>query len=308
MLPSRSGLRSVLERLAATVAAGTLAACAGATLGSGVGDAFLDHPPYYAGAASRSPAGSGETGHVPITYQRGGAQAPIFDPSVGEDMAALLADMNAYLDSLGMSRRVVEGGKVSAVTHAATTHPPDVQFGCVTHSGMADDDCALDGDTVLGREQQRMRLAVGRPSGAWTLWMDQVMADQGVDRVLVVTLEVGWYLVRQRGFLGHKELELGTSHVAELPWLTSLETPVAVVQLTGALVGPDGKAVRIGAEGLLLRRTGLGMSALGAQALVSDEDVRHLRSARREDLPGEPLVWRVGLRTLVTRLLDDGAR
>jgi hypothetical protein len=304
MIPPSKGPRSVLRRFAGAMAPLALAACAGATLGSGVGDAFLDHPPYYAGAGPRSTDRTGDTGHIPIAYQRGAAQAPIFDPSVTDDMAALLADMNAYLDLLAVSKRLVEGGKVSAVTHAATTRPPDVQFGCVTRTGATDDDCALDGDTVLGREQQRMRLAVGRPSQEWTLWMDQVMTDQGVDRVLVITLEVGWYLVRQRGFLGHKELELGTSHVAELPWLTSLETPVAVLQITGALVGPEGKAVRIGAEGLLHRRTGMGISAFGAEALVSDEDVRRLRSARREDLPGEPLVWRVGLRTLVTRLLD----
>jgi len=284
-----------------------LTACAGATLGSGVGDAFLGHPPYYAGSTARA-SSSTETGHLPIAYQRGGAQAPIFDPSLTDDMSALLAEMNAYLDSLGTSKRLVEGGKVSAVAHAATTRPPDVQFGCVTRSGDADDDCALDGDSVLGRDQLRMRLAVGRPSGEWTLWIDQVMADQGVDRVLVITLEVGWYLVRQRGFLGHKELELGTSHVAQLPWLTSLETPVAVLQLTGALVGPGGKALRIGAEGLLARRTGLEISALGAQALISDDDVRQLRSARREDLADEPLVWRAGLRALVSGLLEPPRR
>jgi len=307
MHPSNDGPPSALRRLAGAWGSLALSACAGATVGSGVGDAFLDHPPYYAGAASPSAGDNVEPGHIPVAYQRGAAQAPIFDPSATDEMAALLTDMNAYLDSLGMSRRVVQGGKVSAVTHAATIHPPDVQFGCVTRSGVEEDDCALDGDTVLGRDQQRMRLAVVRPSPEWTLWMDQVMADQGVDRVLVVTLEVGWYLVRQRGFLGHKEIELGTSHVAELPWLTSMEAPVAVLQLTGALVGPDGNAVRIGVEGLLARRTGLGITALGAQELVSDEDVRRLRSARREDLPGEPLVWQVGLHALVTQLLDQAA-
>ncbi|HZA51832.1 MAG TPA: hypothetical protein VE549_13900 [Myxococcaceae bacterium] len=34
-----------------------------------------------------------------------------------------------------------------------------------------------------------------------------------------------------------------------LPWLTSLETPVSVLQLTGALIDRSGQAVRIGAEG-----------------------------------------------------------
>jgi hypothetical protein len=94
--------------------------------------------------------------------------------------------------------------------------------------------------------------------------------------------------------------------VAELPWLTSLETPVAVLQLTGALVGRDGRAIRIGAEGLIARRTGLRFSAVGAQELITDDDVHRLRAARRESMAGAPLVWQVGLRTLVASLLAGG--
>jgi hypothetical protein len=81
---------------------------------------------------------------------------------------------------------------------------------------------------------------------------------------------------------------------------------VSVVQLTGALIRPDGKAVRIGAEGMLAHRTGLVMSALGAQALISDEDVERLRTSRRSDLPGQPLVWQVALRNLVAQLTGRG--
>jgi len=88
----------------------------------------------------------------------------------------------------------------------------------------------------------------------------------------------------------------------ELPWLTSLETPVSVLQLTGALVGRDGRAVRIGAEGLLAKRTGLVASAFGLQALLSDEDVQQLRTTRRDDLAGRPLVWQAALRSLVAEL------
>lgn len=88
----------------------------------------------------------------------------------------------------------------------------------------------------------------------------------------------------------------------DLPWLMSLETPVSVLQLTGALIGRAGRAVRIGAEGLLARRTGIIAAGFGAQALVTDEDVEQLRTRRREDLPGRPLVWQVALRTLVERL------
>lgn len=288
------------------VAALLASSCAttGATLNSGVGDAFLEHPPYYAG---RRPASSGapRTGHLPVTYQAGASQSSIFDPSHSAQMNELLQHLTLYLDSMGRSMRLAEGHQVSAVTHAATRVPPDVHFGCITETGVFGDDCAERGDSALGRKGQRMQLAVGRPSSEWVQWTSSLMEEQGVEQTLVVTLEVGQYLMRQRGLAGHKEVELGTAHTARLPWLTSLETPVSVIQLTGVLVGRDGKAIRIGAEGLYARRTTLPVSSLGGQALITDEDVAKLISLRRDDLPGAPLTWQVGLRALVDQLLTD---
>jgi hypothetical protein len=44
------------------------------------------------------------------------------------------------------------------------------------------------------------------------------------------------------------------------------------------------------------------VSSIGGQELISDEDVQQARTARRQDLPGEPLVWQVALRHLVAQL------
>jgi hypothetical protein len=77
---------------------------------------------------------------------------------------------------------------------------------------------------------------------------------------------------------------------------------VTVLQLTGALVDQEGRVLRIGAEGLTVRRTPLLASSLCAQALLRDEDVQALRSSVRQDLPGEPLTWRVALQHLVEQL------
>lgn len=280
-----------------------VAGCAttGSTLGSGVGDALVDHPPYYAGAPATSLVG-GRVGHLPIAYQRGAAQAPIFDPDLTPTLQALLGEMNAYLDSRGASARLVEGGRVSAVSHADTRVPPDVRLGCETEAGAPGGDCVERGDSALGRGRQYMMLAVGRPSAEWVAWLAEVMAEQQVDRALVITLEVGQFWTRQRGIRGTKEVELGTGHVQQIPWLTALETPVSVLQLTGAVVGRDGRALRIGGEGLLARRTRLLLSAAGAQELITDDDVARLRTARRDDLPGAPLVWQAALDALLAQL------
>ena len=314
--PVRPITRTVHRRPLSALLPLVLAACAttGATFRSGVGDAFPEHPPYYVGAPAARVAGEGgRVGHLPVAYQRGAAQASIFDPAAGPGtpVGALVGEMNAYLDSLGAARgltvRLVEGGRVSAVTHRATTAPPDVSFGCLTESGAPGDDCAERGDGALGRGRQAMRLAVGRPSAEWTAWAGDVMREAGVGRVLVLTLEVGQYLPRQRGLRGTKLVELGTGHTEPLPWLTSLETPVTVLQLTGALVGPDGRAVRIGAEGIMARRTRLVVSAAGGQEILGAEDVERARTLRRDDLPGRPLAWQVALRQLVGQLTGQGA-
>src|SRR5918999_4454778 len=87
------------------------AACAttGSTFRSGVGDAHLESPPYYAGARVSRDAIS-RIVHLPIGYQRGATQSPIFDPAAGAGTptARLLAAMNAYLDSLRVPVRVDE--------------------------------------------------------------------------------------------------------------------------------------------------------------------------------------------------------
>lgn len=304
-MPSlRTNLPLGLSTLALAVAGGC--ATAGSTFDSGVGDAFPDGPPYYAG--SRVTGTSARVAHLPIVFQRGATQPASFEPAAapGTAVAALIAEMNAYLDSLGLSTPLPGAG--AGETPRGT--PPDVQFGCVTD---ATGDCG-DPDAEAGpalrsspSEQPRMRLAVGRPSADWASWTGAALPRANADRALVITLEVGQYYISKSGWRNSKSIELGTGHTVRLPWLTSLEAPVSVLQLTGAVVDAKGRAVRIGAEGMLARRTGIVMSGFGAQRLISDEDVAELRALRRADLPGQPLVWRVALRTLAEQLTGRAA-
>ncbi|HET9386411.1 MAG TPA: hypothetical protein VFO67_14835 [Gemmatimonadales bacterium] len=273
-----------------------IGACAtGSTYRSGVGDKLLEHPPYYAGSAPAPAADTARVGHLPVGYQRGSTQSPIFEPenTSGTPVAAFIAELTAYLDSLGLTTRIA--------TAPARGTPPDVRFSCETDPAGPDDECAV-GEGAIGRDDIVMHLAVGRPSSDWVQDAAAAMDSARAGSMLVITLEIGQYRVRQRGLVGAKEVELGTKHVVGIPWLTSLETPVQVLQLTGARVGRDGRAQRIGAEGILARRTSLPISAIGGQALISDAEVEQARTARREDLPGQPLVWQVALRNLVRGL------
>jgi hypothetical protein len=275
-------------------------ACAttGATFRSGVGDRFLEHPPYYAGKSVAAVQPAPRIARFPVEFQRGASQSPAFDPPSGEgsSVAAFLADINAFLDSLPAGGRlpVLVGDGVVA---------PNVYFGCERG---ADDDCVERGDSALGRRGTTMRLAVERPSKAWIARLNTSLDSASASHALLITLEVGQYWTRQSGMLGNKSVELGTGHVVPLPWLTSLEAPVSVLQFTAALVDREGLAVRIGAEGILAQRSPILASAVGAQRLIVAEDVDRARTLRRPDLPGQPLAWRVALCNLLAQLDASG--
>lgn len=276
-----------------------LTACAGATVGSGVGDARLERAPWYAGQNRSATAGAVAIAYVPITYQAGGEGSPGFDPEheAGAPAATLVKAMSTYLDSLA-------AGRLTGPLQPPAGTPPDVQFGCDLD---AVDECVIDEEGgVFGPGRARMRLAVARPSGRWTEGAAAAMAAVGAEALLVITLEVGQYWPRQTNWRGSKAVELGTDRTVALPWLTSLETPVSVLQITGALVGPDGKAIRIGAEGLRARRTPILLSGFGAQALITDEDLEALMTERLEERPDGPLVWQAALKAMVAELSLSG--
>lgn len=267
-------------------------ATAGATYKSGVAPKSFDKPPFYTGAVVTADT---RAAHLPIRYQRGAEQPANHEPrdAAGSPAANLVAEMNAFLDSLSLSAKV-------SPKSAEVGTAPDVHFGC---------DPALIGDCLGENEEnanRRLQLSVGRPSQEWIGWFGSTLESEGHDRAIMISLEVGQYWPRQKGLSFGKEIRLGTDYTVSIPWLTALDKPVEVVQLTGALVGRDGRAIRIGAEGMLAKRTRLVVGMFGAQEIVTDEDVQQLRTLRREDLPGQPLVWQVALRNLVEQLTGRG--
>jgi hypothetical protein len=196
--------------------------------------------------------------------------------------------MNAALDSVFGARKV---GRIAG----AGVVPPNVYFGCELD---ASNDCVERGDSVLGRRGTTMKLAVERPSAQWTARHAALLDSAGASHALLLTLEVGQYWTRQSGLRGDKSVELGTGYTMPLPWLTSLETPVTVLQLTGALIDREGRAVRVGAEGILAVRTPLSASGFGMQRILSEDDVRRAHSIQHEGRT----VWRSAVCTLVTQL------
>ena len=257
-------------------------ATAGSSHKSGVEPKDFDKPPFYAGTM---PNVAG-IAHLPIRYQAADRSEPRGD--AGSAAAGLVTEMNAYLDSIATSAKLSSNGTEVGIA-------PDVHFGCGTLS-----------NCVGGKDEHadhRLRLWVGRPSPDWVGWIGTALDSASHDKALLITIEIGEYWPRRKGLGLGKELRLGTDYTVGVPWLTSLEHTIDVIQLTGVLVGRDGRAIRIGAEGMLAKPTPIAITGmLGAELSIREGDIERLRTLRRDDLPGQPLVWQVALRNLVSQL------
>ena len=175
---------------------------------------------------------------------------------------------------------------------------PAVRLGCAGDAETGDDlgeDC--------DPKQRAMHLAVTQSSKSWRATLPAALAGAQADHLLLIDVAVRDHWVGQKGLSFKKEVPLGAGHAQAAPWLTSLDTPVGVVQLEGVLVGPDGKVVRSGVEGIFATRTRFGESVVGLQRVITDEDVAKIRTElRRDDLPGTPLVWEAAVDALVRGL------
>lgn len=243
----------------------------------------LREPPYYRGAVVR---GALEA-RLPVALS-----LPPGTPESWLPVSALerlRSDMDDWLASHGgfpVLPLEVGGPKIAA---------PAVYMGCWLDSMV--DECS---------EQDRYNiLAETTGTAEWRRRASDASATLGADRTLVLTLQIAPHWIRQRSLKGSKEVRLGTGYTQKLPWLTSLGTPVWVVQVTGAVVDDEGAVLRSGGEGIWALRTPFRASSLGAQKLLSDEDVEEIRlHSRRDDLPGAPRVWEVALQQLVFQLLQ----
>ena len=247
----------------------------------------FDRAPFYDG---KVPDGLAPAAHLPVVFvaEPAGLQPT---PARSPALAALLDSLNAELDRLGPDRRLAH--------EAPEDGAPQVRFGC-RRGGTGPDGIPLAPGEIDTREPRRMAFAVEGPSKRWRERARAALGDARA--VVVVQLRFDEYWVRQQDWKGNKAIELGAGRALPIPWLTSLDDPVEVLQLTGALVSRDGKLLRVGAEGLLARRTGMTASVLGLQEVLTEDDLRTLSAATE----GGDAAWRTALRQLLEQLQRPG--
>jgi hypothetical protein len=247
----------------------------------------FDRPPYYEGKlrSDLRPAA-----HVELRFRD---DAGSLDPAPERSpvLAALLDSLRAELPRLGLT--------VALSADLGSQRPPDVAFGC-RRGGLGPDGVSRSADEIDSNEPRRMAFEVQDPNKKWKEAARAALGDS-LRSIVCIQLGFGQYWVRQRDWKDNKVIDLGNGRTYPITWVTALDAPVQVLQLTASVVSPDGKVVRLGAEGLLARRTGMAASMAGGQEVLTEEDLRTL-TAPSED--GNGPVWRSALAGLIARLLD----
>ena len=246
----------------------------------------FDRPPFYHG---KLPASARPVAHVTVSFRDEPAS---LDPTPAKSaaLAGVLDSLRAELGRLGLTRPLAGGD-------APSSEDLSIRFG-VERGGFNEDGSPRAPDEIATKEPRRMNFEVEGPGRAWKEFATKAAGDD-VRAILVVQLGFSEQWVRQTSWKGTKSIEIGSGRASPVPWLTSLDDPVQVLQLTGAIVTPSGKVHRVGAEGLLARRTGMVASSLGAQEVLTEEDLAALQATG----PGGVPVWRAALKELVSRLL-----
>ncbi len=259
------------------------AALAGGTAGAGLFDDATSarhytagRPPWYRGT---TPAGA-RVAAIPV------AVAPATDGSPEDwlpraELERLAADATARL-----AERVAARGGPALLAEALPDAPgPALYLGC---------EGGAEPPGLCHESTHALTLSITHASSRWRDAVAPRLAAAGADHLLILRLAVADHWLRQKDAKGNKDIPLGTDYAQPVPWLTSLDTPVTVLQLTGMLVDARGKVVRSGVEGLVAVRTGFGESALGFQRTLRAEDVAAVRAGGR---------WGAALDSLVSGLL-----
>jgi hypothetical protein len=150
-------------------------------------------------------------------------------------------------------------------------------------------------------------LRTHQPSSEWREWAVQTMEEADADHLMILFIGVGRYYPKQVDWKGNKVFEIGTGYRQEIPWLTALNEPMDMVQLTGVLVDRHGEVVASGMEGLLPLRTSFLASIFGVRRTTDRSDLDRIATLERADLDHHPLVWQVAVHNLHARLTNQPA-
>lgn len=142
-----------------------------------------------------------------------------------------------------------------------------------------------------------------KPATGWKSAAGELAMREGATRIVVTQLDFVQYPKADKGFFG-KKVVLGTHHEQDVRFLSALDKPIEVLQLSGAVLDTNGRELCAGAEGIVGSDAPFWVQVLEAGKDIDDESLaRVLHTERREDVPGAPLAWQVAADQLLWNLL-----
>lgn len=232
--------------------------------------------------------------HAPITLDRQMSEE-FFYKGREKILKPLLQSMNSYIDSLGWSQNLNlpdqmprKGEPYLFVgSSEAETAPP------VTQMMREDHDM-----------YPPMAMYLEKPAKDWEKVYKGIMDEEKGEYSLHIWVGLTEYPKANKG-LFKKKVVLGTDYEREIRFLSAVDKPVEVLQVTGILLDNEGRVIRAGAEGFLHEDSPFWVQALNAGTTVDDNAITKLHEEqRRADLPGNPLAWKVALYNLLEQLLQ----
>lgn len=205
----------------------------------------------------------------------------------------LLNVMNAYLDSLGMGKRLAG-------------EPLPQKGAPYVYVGSSEGEGAPPEAEMQRNEHDKfppMVIHILNASSDWRTALREAMQTSQTEYVVLLKLGFSEYPKANKGVFG-KKVVLGTGYEEGIKFLSAEDKPVEVLQVTGVLLDREGNIVRAGAEGIAAKDSPFWVQVLEAQEGMSNEALRSLlQDERRDDLPGRPLKWQAALQNLMTQLL-----
>lgn len=282
--------RSALATVLLALAAAALSGCAALDEMSVAQTQRLDEGEFYADLGDGVRRQVDPVVLVPVTLDPELATSLGYGQRAGE-FAPIVAAMNAALQGMPCCRYVA--------APALPAGAPWVYFGSAA------------GEFAPAEAQQQvlphdrfppMVMHVRQPSAAWSRAMADLLAREGAEHAVVLTLAVAQYPKGREGVFG-KKVVLGTGYEETVEFLTAEDKLLEVLALTGVLVEAQGRVARAGAEGILARDTPFAAQVFDVSKVLDDRTLeRVLTAERRGDLPGSPFKWEVALGNLVAQL------
>jgi len=252
----------------------------------------LGSAPFYKKYSKITPDEKAGIYHLPLEVSDRYKTDPFFKAR-GRSLQPLIEVMSEYIDSLHWSTKL-------ETDRLAIPGEPRVFIGSAESSDAPPEARQMRNEND---KYPPMIIHIKKPAKEWRAALLQSLTAVNGNFLLIMNFSFDDFPKADKGLFG-KKVVLGTDYEQGLNFLTAIDKPVEVLQITGMLLDREGNILRAGSEGILAKDTPFSLQIFDIQKEIDRKAIDKLiNEERREDLPDKPLKWKVAVDNLYTRLL-----